>query len=115
VFGGRLRTHWRHRRGGRLVATIPIIVAAQILRIRPRLRLSAIPFPHEPGSIDLLWPTALDGDPACRFVRHAIVQIVDARDPSNDGRIEPHPSCGQKPVGAPLAAARMSIRERRRR
>ena len=64
--------------GGRLVATIPSIVAAQILRIRPHLRVAPIPFSHESGSIDLLWPTALDVDPACRFVRDAIVEMADA-------------------------------------
>jgi LysR family transcriptional regulator, mexEF-oprN operon transcriptional activator len=63
--------------GGRLVATVPIIVARQILRTRPHLRLSTLPFPHEPGTVELLWPRALDGDPACRFVREAIVRIAD--------------------------------------
>jgi LysR family transcriptional regulator, mexEF-oprN operon transcriptional activator len=62
--------------GGRLVATVPSIVAAQILRNRPHLRTSTIPFSHEPGSVDLLWPTALDVDPGCRFVRDAIVRIA---------------------------------------
>ncbi|HEY3256530.1 MAG TPA: LysR family transcriptional regulator, partial [Polyangiaceae bacterium] len=52
--------------GGRLVATLPMIVATQVLHARPHLSMSPIPFAHEPGSIDLLWPTALDGDPACR-------------------------------------------------
>lgn len=65
--------------GGRLVATVPEIVATQIAQLRPHLRISALPFPHEPGSIDLLWPRALDGDPACRFVREAIVKIAGAR------------------------------------
>jgi LysR family transcriptional activator of mexEF-oprN operon len=62
--------------GGRLVATIPRLVATQILRVRPRLRMAPIPFPHEPGTLELLWPTALDADPACRFVRDAIVQLA---------------------------------------
>jgi len=65
--------------GGRLVATIPVIIAPQILQLRPHLRVSSIPFPHEPGSIDLLWPRALDVDPACRFLREAIIRIVDGR------------------------------------
>ncbi len=65
--------------GGRLVATIPIIIAPQILQLRPHLRISSIPFAHEPGSIDLLWPMALDVDPACRFLRDAIIRIADAR------------------------------------
>ena len=64
--------------GGRLVATVPVVVATQILRLRPHLRMSAIPFPQEPGSIDLLWPRALDVDPACRFVRDAIIRVADA-------------------------------------
>jgi LysR family transcriptional activator of mexEF-oprN operon len=63
--------------GGRLVATVPIIVAGQILRDRPHLRMAAIPFPHQPGNVELLWPTALDADPGCRFVRDAIVRITD--------------------------------------
>jgi LysR family transcriptional activator of mexEF-oprN operon len=64
--------------GGRLVATIPSIVAPQILRVRPHLRIAPIPFAHQPGTMDLLWPTALDADPACRFVRDAIVALADA-------------------------------------
>jgi len=62
--------------GGRLVATIPRIVANEVLRVRPHLRAAPIPFPHEPGTLELLWPTALDADPACRFVRDAIVGSV---------------------------------------
>lgn len=64
--------------GGRLVATVPIIVARQVLRVRPHLKMSVLPFPHEAGSVDLLWPTALEVDPACRFVREAIVRIASA-------------------------------------
>lgn len=63
--------------GGRLVATIPSIVGSQILEARPHLRAARFPFPHTAGSIDLLWPTALDVDPACRFVRDAIVRLAD--------------------------------------
>lgn len=64
--------------GGRLVATLPTIVASQILRSRPHLRVAPIPFSHKPGTLELLWPTALDVDAACRFVREAIIQIADA-------------------------------------
>jgi LysR family transcriptional activator of mexEF-oprN operon len=63
--------------GSPLVATIPSIVAPPILRLRPHLRIAPIPFAHEPGTIDLLWPTALDADPACRFVRDAIIELAD--------------------------------------
>jgi LysR family transcriptional activator of mexEF-oprN operon len=76
--------------GGRLVATIPVVVAAQILQLRPHLRMSALPFPHPPGGIDLLWPRALDGDPACRFVRDAMVRVVNA--PSRPARRRVRPA-----------------------
>lgn len=73
--------------GGRLVATLPTIVAMQILRVRPHLRQAPVPFAHEPGEIELLWPTALDVDPACRFVRDAIVQITQALSPPPPARL----------------------------
>ena len=41
--------------------------------------MSALPFAHEPGDIELLWPRALDGDPACRFVRDAMSRIAAAQ------------------------------------
>lgn len=66
--------------GGRLVATIPAIFAPQILALRPHLRIAPIPFAHEPGSIDLLWPTTLDGCPACGFLRDAITRIAGAQE-----------------------------------
>jgi DNA-binding transcriptional LysR family regulator len=64
--------------GARLVATVPSVVAPQILRVRPHLRVAPIPFAHEPGTLELLWPTALDVDPACRFVREAIIEMAEA-------------------------------------
>ena len=75
--------------GSRLVATIPVVIAPQILKLRPHLRMSAIPFPHEPGSVDLLWPTALDVDPACRFVRDAIIRIADDREQQSRKQLPP--------------------------
>jgi DNA-binding transcriptional LysR family regulator len=74
--------------GGPLVATVPSIVAAHILRNRPHLRMSAAPFLHEAGSVDLLWPTSLDADPACRFMRDAVVRIAHASATAKDARRE---------------------------
>lgn len=62
--------------GSRLVATIPNTVAAQILAVRPHLRSAKFPFARRDSSVDLLWPTALEADPACRFVRDAIVRLA---------------------------------------
>lgn len=63
--------------GGRLVATVPLIVARQIVATRPHLRMSTLPFPHESGTVEMLWPKALDSDPACRFVREALVRVAE--------------------------------------
>ncbi|RKH55542.1 LysR family transcriptional regulator [Corallococcus llansteffanensis] len=62
--------------GSELVATLPEIVAAQLLRQRPHLRSAPFPFEHPAGGLDLLWPAALDEDDACAFVRAAIIDIV---------------------------------------
>jgi LysR family transcriptional activator of mexEF-oprN operon len=101
--------------GGRLVATVPIIVAAQILRSRPHLRMSAVPSSHEPGSVDLLWPTALDVDPGCRFVRDAIVRIAEAPALPNDARGELELPSRRKSGARPAAAPRALDRKRRER
>lgn len=98
--------------GGRLVATVPVIVAAQILRNRPHLRLAAVPFPHEPGSVDLLWPRALDVDPGCRFVREAIVRIAEASTIPNDVRGERAPSSKSRSDARAAAARRPPGRRR---
>jgi LysR family transcriptional activator of mexEF-oprN operon len=64
--------------GSSLVATVPTIVAMPILRQRPHLRTARFPFPRIEGGLDLLWPSALDLDDACRFLREAIVEISAA-------------------------------------
>lgn len=61
--------------GGPLVATVPDIFAAHVLRQRPHLRMAPFPFPHPIGGMDLLWPSLLD-DEACAFVREAILDIA---------------------------------------
>jgi LysR family transcriptional activator of mexEF-oprN operon len=92
--------------GGRLVATVPIILARQIVRDRPHLRMSSLPFAHEPGSIDLLWPTALDVDPGCRFLREAIIRIADASALPDGARGASESPRGRKSVAARAAAGR---------
>jgi LysR family transcriptional activator of mexEF-oprN operon len=62
--------------GSPLVATLPDVFAAQLLRQRPHLRRAPFPFEHPAGGMDLLWPAALDGDDACAFVRAAIIDIA---------------------------------------
>lgn len=62
--------------GSPLVATLPDVFAAQLLRQRPHLRSAPFPFAHPAGGMDLLWPAALDEDDACSFVRAAIIDIA---------------------------------------
>jgi len=62
--------------GSSLIATVPTVVAASILRGRPHLRTARFPFPRVEGDLELLWPAALDVDDACRFLREAIVPIT---------------------------------------
>lgn len=62
--------------GSQLVATLPDIFAAQLVRQRPHLRSAPFPFAHPAGGMDLLWPAALDEDEACAFVRAAITDIA---------------------------------------
>lgn len=65
--------------GSNLVATVPDMIAEQITALRPHLRTAKLPFALGPFEMDLLWPTALDTDPACRFIRDAIVRVVNRR------------------------------------
>jgi LysR family transcriptional regulator, mexEF-oprN operon transcriptional activator len=62
--------------GSELVATVPEVFAAELLRQRPHLKSARFPFAHPRGGMDLLWPAALDEDDACAFVRAAIVEIA---------------------------------------
>jgi LysR family transcriptional activator of mexEF-oprN operon len=65
--------------GSSLVATIPAMLAPHIIALRPHLRQAALPFDPEPGEFELFWPKALDSDPACRFVREAILRLTQPK------------------------------------
>lgn len=70
--------------GSALVATVPEIFALHVLRQRPHLKSAAVPFRFPKAGMDLLWPAALETDPACRFVRDAITSVVAALDPGGE-------------------------------
>jgi LysR family transcriptional activator of mexEF-oprN operon len=68
--------------GSRLVATVPKIVATDIARRHRALTIAPLPVAHDPGTIDVMWPRALDGDEALTFVRGLVTEIgrkVEAR------------------------------------
>jgi LysR family transcriptional activator of mexEF-oprN operon len=62
--------------GSSLVATVPALVAAHIRATRPHLRARALPFLLARGAMELLWPSALDADEACRFVREELATLA---------------------------------------
>ena len=62
--------------GTAMLATVPVIVAAQIRATRPHLRTKPLPFQVEGSHMELLWPVATDDDDACRFARRMIVEIA---------------------------------------
>jgi LysR family transcriptional activator of mexEF-oprN operon len=64
--------------GSALVATVPRLVARQILEVRPRLRTAELPFGLRGAATELLWPVAVDDDPACAFLRDRIVRLADS-------------------------------------
>jgi DNA-binding transcriptional LysR family regulator len=62
--------------GSALLATVPAMVAREILALRPHLRTRALPFHFAGSSTEMLWRSALDDDEAIRFVQERIVEIA---------------------------------------
>lgn len=61
-----------------LIATVPEMVAMQILAIRPHLRTCPVPLPLRGSPIELLWPAATDDDEVGRFARGKIAALARA-------------------------------------
>lgn len=55
--------------GERLLATVPSVIARHLIAVHPQLSATKLPFRFPEGGADLLWPAALDQDPAVGFVR----------------------------------------------
>lgn len=64
--------------GSSMLATIPHLVADQILSVRPRLKKRALPFTIQGSGLELLWPVASDDDGPSRFLRSKIVELAAA-------------------------------------
>ncbi|MBL9113010.1 MAG: LysR family transcriptional regulator [Myxococcales bacterium] len=73
--------------GSALLATVPAVVAERVLLERPELRAVDLPFSPVTGTIDLLWPSALDDEPAARFVRDLAERVV--KEASPDAPVRP--------------------------
>jgi len=62
--------------GSSLIATVPEMVAAQILRGYPHLQTTPLPLRMTASTVELLWPRATNDDEACTFVRRALGAIA---------------------------------------
>ena len=63
--------------GSAMLATSPEVIAGEICRTRPHLRTAKLPFQlRAETGLELLWPLAVDDDPACRFVRDRVTAIA---------------------------------------
>lgn len=61
--------------GSALLATVPKLVADHIRLPRRHLRTTKLPFAFSGSAMELLWPSALDEDDACRFIREKVVRF----------------------------------------
>ena len=62
--------------GTAMLATVPGIVASQILSVYPHLATKKPPFKLGGGYAEMLWPVATDDDESCTFVRDRIATIA---------------------------------------
>jgi len=66
--------------GTSMLATVPEIVARQILSVRPHLKTKPLPFKIRGSFWELLWPLSTDDDEPCRFARDKIATIAKSLD-----------------------------------
>lgn len=61
--------------GSPLLATVPALLAAHIVRTRPYLRHAPLPFTLPAVSLDLLWLRASDDDAASAYLRRLLLEV----------------------------------------
>jgi len=61
--------------GSRLLATVPKLVAQDVLRRHPKLKTAPVPFRFDATPLELLWRSAVEDDPAITWVRRVIGEI----------------------------------------
>lgn len=62
--------------GSALLATVPLMIARELIAQRPTLRIAPLPFPPVSGKMELLFRTALDDDKGMRFVVEQVTTIA---------------------------------------
>jgi LysR family transcriptional activator of mexEF-oprN operon len=68
--------------GSALVATVPAMVARELVSARPHLETRPLPFELPSSAIEMLWMRATDDDEALAFVRRHVAAI--ARDAASE-------------------------------
>jgi LysR family transcriptional regulator, mexEF-oprN operon transcriptional activator len=64
--------------GSALLATVPRMVAREIISLRPRLRATRLPLPLHGAPMELLWRTAVEDDEAVSLVRDLVARVARA-------------------------------------
>jgi LysR family transcriptional activator of mexEF-oprN operon len=62
--------------GTPLLATVPRVVAQELMATRPHLRALPLPFEIAATPVEMLWQRRTDDDEALAFVREHIVRIA---------------------------------------
>ncbi|MCY1073492.1 LysR family transcriptional regulator [Archangium lansingense] len=62
--------------GSALLATVPAVVAREIISLRPNLRTAAVPLPLGGAPMELLWRSTVEDDEAIRFMRELVVRVA---------------------------------------
>ncbi|MBN1210479.1 MAG: LysR family transcriptional regulator [Myxococcaceae bacterium] len=72
--------------GSALLATVPAMVAREIIALHPCLRTAELPFALGRTPMELLWRSAVEDDEAIRFVRGLVARVAKAVEPAVRGR-----------------------------
>jgi LysR family transcriptional activator of mexEF-oprN operon len=72
--------------GSALLATVPALVAREIMALRPRLRTAPLPFTLGSTPMELLWRGAVEDDEAVRFVRGLVIRLAKEVAPAVSSR-----------------------------
>jgi DNA-binding transcriptional LysR family regulator len=62
--------------GSALLATVPSMVAREIISTRPNLRTAPLPLTLGSAPMELLWRSTVEDDEAIRFMRDLVVRVV---------------------------------------
>ncbi|OJT25844.1 LysR family transcriptional regulator [Archangium sp. Cb G35] len=82
--------------GSALLATVPAMVAREVISVRPNLRTVAPPMSLGSAPMELLWRSTVEDDEAIRFMRERVVRVAEA---------------AQGPASSKRAQASMTARE----